>query len=100
MNPLHPPIAARAEYRCEYCRAPEAAFNLAFEVEHIVPVAREGEDAEQNLALSCRACNAHKSTRTNGKDPKMEWSFRCFIHARMFGNNTLPLMPRQHQLPD
>ena len=72
MNPLHSPIAARAEYRCEYCHAPEVAFNLAFEVEHIVPIMREGEDAEPNLALSCRSCNAHKSTRVTGRDPETE----------------------------
>ena len=68
MNPRYPSAAARADYRCEYCHAPEAAFNPAFEVEPSVPVVRKGEDAEPNLALSCRSCNARKSTRIHGLD--------------------------------
>ena len=81
MNLRYPSIAARADYRCEYCHAPEAAFNLAFEVEHIVPVVRKGEDAEPNLALSCRSCNAHKSTRIHGLDPEEEVVVALFSSA-------------------
>ena len=40
MNPHHARVALRAGYRCEYCHAPEVAFNLAFEVEHNTPVSR------------------------------------------------------------
>jgi len=69
MNPHHSRVAARAEYRCEYCHAPEVIFNFAFEVEHIIPAVRDGGDMEGNLALSCRACNSHKSTRTESLDP-------------------------------
>jgi hypothetical protein len=54
-------VARRARHRCEYCRAPEAIFNLQFEVEHIVPTSRGGLDEESNLALSCRSCNLFKS---------------------------------------
>jgi hypothetical protein len=54
-------VAGRAEHRCEYCRAPEAIFNLPFELEHIEPRARGGADDASNLALSCRACNVFKS---------------------------------------
>ena len=83
MNPRYSSVAARADYRCEYCHAPQAAFNFAFEVEHIVPVVREGEDAEPNLALSCRACNAHKSTRVHGLDPKEKVVVPLF-HLRQY----------------
>jgi len=69
MNPYHPQVAARAGYRCEYCHAPESIFNFAFEVEHVIPAVREGGDGETNLALSCRACNAYKSTRTESLNP-------------------------------
>lgn len=31
MNPLYPAVADRAGHRSEYCRAPEAVFNFAFE---------------------------------------------------------------------
>ena len=34
MNPHYPLVAQRAAHHCEYCRAPEAVFNFAFEVEH------------------------------------------------------------------
>jgi len=61
MNPRYPLVAARARHRCEYCRAPEAVFNLPFEVEHITPQARGGETTDDNLALSCRSCNLYKS---------------------------------------
>ena len=68
MNPRYPAVAERAGHRCEYCRAPEAIFNLSFEVEHIVPSSRSGPDDLANLALSCRACNLYKGDRMEGSD--------------------------------
>ena len=44
MNPRYPFVAERAAHRCEYCRAPEAIFNFPFEVEHIIPLSRDGHD--------------------------------------------------------
>lgn len=70
MNPRYPRVAGRAAHRCEYCRAPEAIFNLPFEVEHILPKARDGADVESNWALSCRSCNLHKSDHEQAGDPK------------------------------
>ncbi len=81
MNPNHPQVAARAEYRCEYCHAPETVANFSFEVEHVVPAAREGSDTGENYALSCRSCNAHKSTRVVGHDPEDGMITRLF-HPR------------------
>ncbi len=69
MNPHYPATAARAGHRCEYCHAPEAVFNFPFEVEHIVPRIRKGEDADKNLALSCRACNLRKAISVDYEDP-------------------------------
>ena len=54
MNRRYVNVAARAGHRCEYCRAPEVIFNLPFEVEHVVPISRQGPDDEPNLALACR----------------------------------------------
>jgi len=68
MNPHYPLVAKRAGHRCEYCRAPEGVFNLAFEVEHIIPLARDGGGDETNLALSCRACNLFKADHLTGLD--------------------------------
>jgi hypothetical protein len=61
MNPRYPLVADRAGHRREYCRAPEAIFNLPFEVEHILPTSRGGPDEPSNLAPSCRACNLFKA---------------------------------------
>ena len=62
MNPRYARVALRAEHRCEYCRALEAIFNFPFEVEHIVPVSREGVDFETNWALACRSYNLRQAT--------------------------------------
>lgn len=68
MNPLYPNVARRAGHRCEYCHAPEAVTTFEFEVEHIMPQASGGGDSQDNLALSCRACNAFKAARREGTD--------------------------------
>ena len=70
MNPRYARVAGRAAHRCEYGRAPEAIFNLPFEIEHIVPTGRGGADVEANWALSCRACNLHKSDHQQAGDPQ------------------------------
>jgi hypothetical protein len=69
MNPHYEVVAARAQHRCEYCRAPEAVFNFPFEVEHIVPLVAGGVDVEWNLALACRSCNVRKGVRVEQVDP-------------------------------
>ena len=68
MNRHDVDVAERAGHRCHYCHAPEAIFNLPFEVEHIVPTSREGLDHESNLALACRACNLFKSDQQRSID--------------------------------
>jgi hypothetical protein len=60
MNSHYPQVAARASWRCEYCRAPEKVFNKEFEVDHIIPRAHGGEDAMDNFALACHSCNKYK----------------------------------------
>jgi len=70
MNPHYPLVAERAAHRCEYCHAPEATFNFAFEVEHVVPPMQGGLDDQTNWALACRACNVHKADHLDGRDPE------------------------------
>jgi hypothetical protein len=70
MNPHYPRVAERAGHRCEYCHAPEAIFNLPFEVEHVIPASRGGAEDESNWALSCRACNLFKSDYLAAVDPE------------------------------
>lgn len=78
MNPRYEQVAKRAGHRCEYCHAPEAIFNFPFEVEHIIPLSREGVDVESNWALSCRSCNLFKSSHIGGIDPKTKRTNRLF----------------------
>jgi HNH endonuclease len=78
MNPNYAFVAGRAAHRCEYCQAPEVIFNFLFEVEHIVPLAREGMTDMFNLALSCRSCNAYKGTQTNGLDTESNINVSLF----------------------
>ncbi len=69
MHPQYAKVAARAGRVCEYCHAPEIISNMAFEVEHIIPRAKNGSDELDNLALSCRICNLRKSNHLDGIDP-------------------------------
>jgi hypothetical protein len=78
MNPRYPAVAERAGHCCEYCRAPEIIFNLAFEVEHVVPTSRGGTDDLANLALACRACNLYKADQVTGRDEETGAEIRLF----------------------
>lgn len=78
MSPHYGYVARRASHRCEYCHAPEAIFNLAFEIEHIIPLSEQGVDAEMNLALACRSCNLHKGKRIDFVDEVTAATVRLF----------------------
>lgn len=78
MNPHYEIVAARAQHRCEYCRAPEAIFNFPFEVEHIIPISAGGEDGERNLALACRSCNVRKGVHVEQVDPVSMTTVRLY----------------------
>ncbi|MGH2366916.1 MAG: HNH endonuclease [Chloroflexota bacterium] len=62
-------MAQRAGGVCEYCRSPERLAGYAYEVEHIVPLARGGVDTMENLALACGLCNKAKGVRQRAQDP-------------------------------
>jgi hypothetical protein len=81
VNPCYPAVSERAGHRCEYCRAPEAIFNLCFEVEHIMPLSRGGTDEVDNLALACRACNLHKASHLTVESDEDPTPVRLF-HPR------------------
>jgi hypothetical protein len=78
VNPLYPAIAQRANHRCEYCKAPEVVFNFPFEVEHIIPLSRQGSDDAANLALACRSCNLRKGNRISGLSSRSNVEERFF----------------------
>ncbi|MEZ4728177.1 MAG: HNH endonuclease signature motif containing protein [Caldilineaceae bacterium] len=81
MNPNYSLVALRARHRCEYCHAPESVFNFPFEVEHIIPLTREGANDESNLALACRSCNIYKGSSIIGVDPATDTAAPLF-HPR------------------
>lgn len=81
MNPYYTAISERANHCCEYCQAPELVFNFPFEVEHIIPLSRQGANDEANLALACRSCNLRKGTRISGIVPGSNTEVRLF-HPR------------------
>jgi hypothetical protein len=81
MNPYYRAIAQRANHCCEYCKAPEVVFNFPFEVEHIMPLSRQGSNEEANLALACRSCNLRKSNHICGIPSGSNTEVR-FFHPR------------------
>ncbi|WP_081613883.1 HNH endonuclease [Rhodopirellula sallentina] len=54
---------------CAYCETAESLTVVTFEVEHIIPISRDGQSSFDNLCLACPACNRFKSDRTSGKLP-------------------------------
>ena len=61
-------VRSAAGHCCGYCLAPQHLLNLRLEIEHILPVARGGNDGEENLWLSCRPCNGAKGAQVQGFD--------------------------------
>jgi len=61
-------VFKRAGGLCEYCQSQEKYSNSTFEVEHIVPISKSGENILENLAFACSGCNKFKSDRTSAFD--------------------------------
>jgi hypothetical protein len=53
-------------------------FNFPFEVEHIVPTTKGGEDIDSNWALACRSCNPRKGVRQTWTDPETNVEIRLY----------------------
>lgn len=55
-------VMLRDGYRCQYCgrRGPDQGLNI----DHVVPRARGGQDAWENLVTACEPCNRRKGERT------------------------------------
>jgi HNH endonuclease len=63
-------VRQRANFLCEYCHASEQWQYVAFTIEHIIPLAKNGSETLDNLALACFHCNRKKSNRTTAIDPR------------------------------
>ena len=75
-------VRQRADFRCEYCHAPEEVLGYALHVEHIVPRSKGGKDALSNYALACMPCNRAKSDHVSGVDAVTGKSSRLFNPRR------------------
>jgi len=62
-------VAERANGCCEYCLSQLRFSPDPFSVEHIIPIAQEGGNELDNLALACQGCNSHKYTSVDAIDP-------------------------------
>lgn len=65
-------VRQRANYLCEYCHASEQWQYVRFTVDHVIPLAQNGVDSLENLALACFHCNRRKSDNLTGIDPQSE----------------------------
>ncbi|HIE29301.1 TPA: HNH endonuclease [Candidatus Poribacteria bacterium] len=79
---LRAKIMEEARYRCGYCLMQQIATNWILEVEHIIPTALGGTDDEENLWLSCPACNRYKGAKVKARDPETGRKVRLFNPRR------------------
>jgi hypothetical protein len=59
-----------AKNRCGYCLSPQHLVMARLEIEHIIPISKNGSNDESNLWLACPICNRYKSDKTTGIDPE------------------------------
>lgn len=62
-------VIERALARCEYCQSWMKNAIHPFNIDHIIPLDKEGDSDLENLALSCGGCNSFKANRTTAVDP-------------------------------
>lgn len=62
-------VRRAAGNRCGHCLSPQHLIMARLEIEHIIPLAKGGKDAEDNLWVACPLCNGNKSDKTTGVDP-------------------------------
>lgn len=76
-------VRQRAGGRCEYCRLPQAASGVPFEIDHIIARQHRGRTTASNLAVSCAYGNGHKGPNLTGIDPATGKLTRLF-HPRRY----------------
>ena len=74
-------VAEQAGHRCGYCLTRQEYVPWPLEIEHIVPLAKDGSNELDNLWLACRSCNSFKGIQTEGVDPFTGRRVRLF-HPR------------------
>nr|AZB51089.1 ORF [Anabaena sp. UHCC-0232] len=61
-------VRERTENRCEYCLSYQDYIMGRLQIDHIQPLAKGGDDTENNLCLACELCNQYKWTQTEDLD--------------------------------
>lgn len=74
-------VTNRANDLCEYCLNQQELLLVAFQIDHIVPRAQNGETSLDNLALACPLCNAAKAAHSSGYDAQTS-SFLTLFNPR------------------
>jgi len=75
-------VRQRAAGRCEYCRLPQAATHVPFEIDHIIAHKHDGRTVASNLAMACWYCNSFKGSDIAGLDPATGRLTRLFNPRR------------------
>jgi hypothetical protein len=71
-------VRAAAGDRCGYCLCHQRYVLGPHEVEHILPLAANGTDDEENLWLACARCNRFKGAQVEAVDPATGQACRLF----------------------
>lgn len=61
-------VIQRADNRCEYCGISQTGQVATFHIDHIIPIAANGDTTAANLALACVSCSLRKGARQTLKD--------------------------------
>lgn len=65
-------VREAAQNRCGYCLSPQHLVMARLEIEHMVPLSKNGSNDESNLWLACPICNGHKSDKVTAIDPETQ----------------------------
>lgn len=71
-------VAARADYRCEYCLVSEDDVTIGHTLDHIRPLKHRGPTEADNLAYACVECNQSKGSDVATYDPVSDQLVRLF----------------------
>lgn len=63
---------------CEYCRIAERNRLAKFQIDHIIPIKRDGKDTSDNLCLACLECNSYKGPNVAALDPLTQDATRLY----------------------